>query len=140
MTKTQKRWTSCELVTKPNQSLPIWERGKSTKFSGESSRTIQELGNIELYDLGEISQTVLCQACLKHAPEGLIYCSCGVGFRPSPVQKQRIKTQFEVLTVPYYLVRVTYSRGAKAYNRTMSTGSSSCLSVECSFTTSGATM
>ena len=32
---------------------------------------------------------------------------------PSPEQKKRIKIQFEVMSVPHYLVRVDYSRGAK---------------------------
>ena len=43
---------------------------KSIKFSEESSRTIHELGNIELHELGQISRTVQCHACLKHVPEG----------------------------------------------------------------------
>ena len=89
------------------------KRRKSNRFSEESSRTIQELGNIELYELGEISKTVQCQACLNCAPESLIYCSCGVCLMTSPEQKKRIKIQFEVMSVPYYLVRVDYSRGSK---------------------------
>ena len=33
-------------------------KGTSNEFSEASRRTVKELGNIELYDLGEISQTV----------------------------------------------------------------------------------
>ena len=91
----------------------LGKTGQSTGFSEESSRTIQEMGNVELCELGETFRTVQCQACLKHEPEGLIYCSCGMCFRPSPEQKQRIKTQFEVVTVHHCPVRVNYSRGAK---------------------------
>ena len=54
---------------------------KSLKFSEESSRTIHELDNIELYELGQTSRTVQCHSCLKHIPEGLKFCSCGVCFR-----------------------------------------------------------
>ena len=55
---------------------------KSIKFSEESSRTISELGNIELHELGQISKTVQGQSCLKHIPEGLIFCSCGLCLQP----------------------------------------------------------
>ena len=41
------------------------KRGKSNTFTGASWRTIKELGNIELYKLGEISKTVQCQTCLS---------------------------------------------------------------------------
>ena len=43
-------------------------------FSGASRRTIKELGNIELYELGELSKTVQCQTCLR--------CSKGVQRTP----------------------------------------------------------
>ena len=52
------------------------------KFSEESSHGIHEMGNIELYQLGQISRTVHCHSCLKHIPEGLTFCSCGVCLRP----------------------------------------------------------
>ena len=37
--------------------------GKFNGFSEASRGTMKELGNIELYELGEISKTVQCQAC-----------------------------------------------------------------------------
>ena len=57
----------------------------------ESSRTIHDVGNIQLHELGQISGTVQCQYCLKHVPEGLIFCSCGICLRPDEEQIQRIK-------------------------------------------------
>ena len=68
-----------------------------------------------MYEMGEISKTVQMSSVLvaRTFLIDLLYCSCGVCLRPSPEQKQRIKTQFEVMTVPCYLVRVDYSRGAK---------------------------
>ena len=40
-------------------------------FSEKSSRTIHQLGNIELHELGQMSRTVQCHFCLMHIPEGL---------------------------------------------------------------------
>ena len=54
----------------------------SLKFSEESSRRIHEMGNIELYELGQISRTVQFHLCLKHIPEGRTFCSCGVCLPP----------------------------------------------------------
>ena len=76
----------------PNQSLKIWERQeKSIKFSEESSRTIHELGNIELHELGQISRIVQCQSWFKHEPEGLIFCTSGMCLRPDEKHIPRIK-------------------------------------------------
>ena len=47
-------------------------------FSEESSRVIHEMGNMELFELGQISVTIQCHSCMKHLPEGLKYCGCGV--------------------------------------------------------------
>ena len=55
---------------------------KILTFNKESSRIIHEMGNIELYELGQISRTVQYQSCLKHILEGLTFCACGTRLRP----------------------------------------------------------
>ena len=68
---------------------------------------------IELYKLGEISKTVQRPACLKYALEGLLSSTCGVCLMPSPEQERKIKTQFEIMSVPFFTMREDDSRGAK---------------------------
>ena len=87
-----KKWlTSCELDTKTESIIgDLGKKRKSNMFSEASRRTIKELGNIELSDLEEISQTVECPACLKYAPEELFCCTCGVCLMLSPEQKRKI--------------------------------------------------
>ena len=77
---------------------------KFNRFSDASKRAIRELGNLDLYELGEVSKTVQCQVCFRHASEGLLYCPCGVCLMPSSEQKRKIKTQFEILSAPFYSV------------------------------------
>ena len=89
------------------------KKGKFNRFSEESKHTVQKLRNIELYELGEISKTIQCQACSKYSPDGSLCCPCGVCHMPSPEQKRKIRTQFEIMSVPYYIVRVDDSRGAR---------------------------
>ena len=55
-----------------NLFLKIWESQKNSMIlSEESSRIIHEMGNIKLYESGQISRTVQCHSCWKHLPEGL---------------------------------------------------------------------
>ena len=51
----------------------LGKKGVSSTFSEASRRTIKELGNIELDELGEISKTVQCPSCLKYSKEGTVY-------------------------------------------------------------------
>ena len=69
----------------------LGKTGQFNEFSEASKRTIRELENMELYELGEMYKTVQCQACLKYASEGLLYCLCGVCLIPSPEQTRKIK-------------------------------------------------
>ena len=91
----------------------LGEPAKSIKLSEESIRTIHELGNVPLHELGQISKSVQCQIRLKHIPEGLIFCACGICLRLDEKQMQRINARFQALIVPYYFARVNYSRGKR---------------------------
>ena len=82
-------------------------------FSEESSRLIYEMGNMELFEVGQISVTIQCHSCLKHVPEGLKLCACGVCLRPDEDTINRIKARFQALIVPYHLARVNRARGKK---------------------------
>ena len=60
-----------------------WDKKRKLKKFGEKSTdSNRKLGNTELYELGEISETVRCRACLKKALQRLIYCACCVCFMP----------------------------------------------------------
>ena len=50
-------------------------------FSAETRRVIHEMGNIEFFDLGQISVTTQCHSCLKHLSVGLTFCPCGACLR-----------------------------------------------------------
>ena len=93
-----------EIFRKGSRTTSILEDlGKpenSVKFSEESRRVIHEMGNIELHELGQILRTVQCHPCLKHIPEGLTFCVCGVCLRPDEETIKRIKAKFQALTVP----------------------------------------
>ena len=98
-------WTSYELSNQQTLSLPTWARkGKSNRSSKESKKTIQRLGksNCMIWEMFPRKHSA------RPAPSvGLrdwLYCTCGVCLRPSPEQKRKIKSQFDVLSIPYYTV------------------------------------
>ena len=43
-------------------------------FNEESKRKLKEMGNIELYELGETVRTTQCPICLEHSKEGTKNC------------------------------------------------------------------
>ena len=70
-------------------------------FSEESSRGIYDMGNTELIELRQTSATMQCLSCLKHVPEGLNMCQCGVWLRPNLDTMDRIKGKFAALITQY---------------------------------------
>ena len=70
----------------------LGKKRTSNTLSKASRRTIKELGIFELYQLGEISKTVQCPTCLRYVEEGIVYCTCGVCFMPSPEKTKKSKT------------------------------------------------
>ena len=82
-------------------------------FSEESSRAIHEMGNMELIELRQTSAIVQCPSCLKHVPEGLNRCQCGVWLRPNQSTMDRVRTAFAAFKTPDYSASVIISRGKK---------------------------
>ena len=46
-------------------------------FSPESKKMIQDVGNIELFELLETEPKTQCTACLSYWNVGIVYCTCG---------------------------------------------------------------
>ena len=46
-------------------------------FGPESKKMIQEVGNIELFELLETEPETQCTACLSYWNVGIVYCTCG---------------------------------------------------------------
>ena len=85
-------------------------------YSDEPSRVIHEMGNMELFALGQISKTMQCHSCLKHLPPRFRFCGCGVCLRPDEDATNGVRARFQALMVPYCLARVNRSRGKKHGN------------------------
>ena len=91
----------------------------------QSKQIIKEQGNVEAFEILELSNKVQCQHCHKYVSSGHICCSCGrsiVCTNPSPViveQIQRdIRQKFELLaSLACFLVERTNLRSKVRYLR-----------------------
>ena len=68
---------------------------------------------MELIELKQTSATIQCSSCLKHVPEGLNMCQCGVWLRPNHSTMERTRTA-PALKAPYFRTTAISSRGKKS--------------------------
>ena len=59
-------------------------------FSAESKRMIQDVGNVELFELFETDPKTQCKACLSYWSEGIVYCTCGHLFQETVANRRFI--------------------------------------------------
>ena len=76
-------------------------------FSDLSTRAIYEMGNLESIELRQTAAIIRGPSYLKHAPEGLNMCLCGVWLRSNQSTMDRIRATF---ATPYYRTAVTVTR------------------------------
>ena len=109
-----KSWKSFKWDQAQNPFVTICRKKGNMIFSEESSRAIYEIGNMELVELRQTSAAIQCPSCLKHVPEGLNMCPCGVWLRSNQSTMDRIRAASTALKTSYYRTSVILSRGRKS--------------------------
>ena len=79
----------------------------SYPFSPESKKMIQEVGNIELFELLETDPTTQCKACLSYWNVGIVYCTCGhfLQKETEPIEVSFKKKTMDLLSLPEYVIK-----------------------------------
>ena len=80
----------------------------SYPFSSESKKMIQEVGNIELFELLETDPTTQCKACLSYWNVGIVYCTCGHFLQK---ETEPIEVSFKKNDGPSFTSRVRNQEG-----------------------------
>ena len=111
-------------VTK-SQDADLKKAGKFNTFSDEAKKTVQQLGKIELFALGEVSTKIQCLSCAKYCPEGLLCCICGKCSRSSKEQTRKTKEEFDALSIPHshcekYSRRTKHGRSEEQHHHSKS--------------------
>ena len=75
-------------------------------LSPESKKMIQEVGNIELFELFETDRKMKCTACLSYLNVGIVYCTCRHFLRKeTEVNRGFVKDTMDFLSLPEYVIK-----------------------------------
>ena len=74
-------------------------------FSPESKRMIQDVGNVELFELFETDPKTQCKACLSYRSEGIVYCACGHLLKETVANRSFIEYTLDHLSIPEYVIK-----------------------------------
>ena len=74
-------------------------------FSAASKRMIQEVGNVELFELFETDPKTQCKTCLSYWSEGIVYCTCGHLLKETVANRRFIVYTMDFLSIPEYVIK-----------------------------------
>ena len=86
---------------------------KIKKFSKESQELIADMNNTEIFELCENYSKQQCPECNTCWEIGVIYCSCGRNMKSSQRPTEFEQNNYDVTSIPGYVVKKNSSRGAK---------------------------
>ena len=83
------------------------------RISEESKQMINTLGNVECFELCDISPKIQCLCCLKHWTEEIVYCTSGTCLVPTKFTRKKKRKRFDALTIPNIVIKKGGSHGAR---------------------------
>ena len=66
---------------------------------------IQDVGNVELFELLETGPKTQCKACLSYWSEGIVYCTCGHLLKETVANRSFIEYTLDLLSIPEYVIK-----------------------------------
>ena len=73
-------------------------------FSTTSKKMIQDVANVELFELFETDPGTQCKECLSHWREGIVYCTCGHLLKETVANRRFIEKTLDLLSIPEYII------------------------------------
>ena len=72
----------------------------------ESKKMIQEVGNIEMFELLETNPKTQCTACLSYWNVGIVYCTCGHFLqKETEANRHFVKYTMDLHSLPEYVIK-----------------------------------
>ena len=98
-----------ELIQKienhPNRHADLRQNQAYNPFSPESKQMIQDVGNIDLFELLETDSKTQCKGCLFFSSEGIVYCTCGHLLKETVANRGFINYSSGLLSIPEYVIK-----------------------------------
>ena len=60
------------------------------------------MGNMEYFEICEITPNIQCSDCMTYWPKGVVYCTCS---RPSDKVRKLNSDRYDVLSIPNYVIQ-----------------------------------
>ena len=74
-------------------------------FSATSKKMIQDMGNVELFELFETDPKTQCKECLLYWSEGIVYCTCGHLLIEIVANRGFIEYTLDLVSIPEYVIK-----------------------------------
>ena len=82
----------------------MYDKIQQKHFSSESKKMIQEVGNIELFELLETDPKTKCTACLSYWNVGIVNCTCGHFLqKETEANRNFVENTMDLLSLPEYV-------------------------------------
>ena len=89
--------------TRPNREALQADLKQNHAFnplSEQSKEIIYSTGNMEYFEMCEITPKVQWHNCMPYWTKGIVYCTCGTCLRLSDKTRKLNKDRFDVLSIP----------------------------------------
>ena len=74
-------------------------------FTEKSKKMIQDIVNVELFELCETIPKVQCSECLLYWTQGIVYCTCGHLLRKNKSSRRIHRWPLDLLSIPNYVIK-----------------------------------
>ena len=74
-------------------------------FSTTSKKLIQDVGNVELFELFETDPKTQCKECLSYWSEGIVYCTCGHLLKEIVANRGAIECTLDLLSIQECIIK-----------------------------------
>ena len=74
-------------------------------FSTTTKQMIQDVSNVELFELFETDPKTQCTECLTYCSEVIVYCTCGHLLKEIVANRSFIEYTLDFLSVPEYVIK-----------------------------------
>ena len=71
-------------------------------FNTTSKKIIQDVGNVELFELFETDPETQCKECQSYWSEGIVYCTCGHLLKEVTANRGVIEYTLDLFSIPEY--------------------------------------
>ena len=74
-------------------------------FSTTPKKMIQDVGNVELFELFETDPKTQCKECLLYWNQGIVYCTCGHLLEESEASRGTLQWRLDLLSIQNYVIK-----------------------------------